>query len=194
VNKAIFLDRDGTINEEVNYLKRPEDIRLYPNTIKALLNFKDSGFLNIIITNQSGIARGYFTEEELSIIHNELRKLIAGDNDGKELIDDIFYSPFHEEGIIDKYKSKSEDRKPNTGMIRKAILKHGIDIKESYFIGDSFTDMLCAENAGLKKILVETGYGKEDILKCRSENIQLDYIAGNLYEASLYLRNLQTNK
>lgn len=192
--KAIFLDRDGTINEEVNYLKRPEDIRLYPNTIKALRNFKDSGFLNIIITNQSGIARGYFTEEELSIIHIELRTMIAGENGGKELIDDIFYSPFHKEGIVEKFKSDSDDRKPNTGMIRKAVLKHSIEIKESYFIGDSFTDMLCAENAGLKKILVETGYGREDILKCRSENIQLDYIAGNLYDASLYLRELQTNK
>lgn len=77
-------------------------------------------------------------------------------------------------------------------MIRKALLKYGIDIKESYFIGDSFTDMLCAENAGLKKILVKTGYGREDILKCRSENIELDYVAADLYDASLYLRNLQT--
>jgi D-glycero-D-manno-heptose 1,7-bisphosphate phosphatase len=192
VSKAIFLDRDGTINEEVNYLKRPEEIRLYPNTIKALRNFKDSGFLNIIITNQSGIARGYFTEEDLSIIHIELRKLLSDDIDGKELIDDIFYSPFHTEGIIEKYKLYSEDRKPNTGMIRKALTKHNIDITESYFIGDSFTDMLCAENAGLKKILVETGYGVKDLLKCRSEKIEIEYIAKDLYDASQYLRNLQT--
>ena len=192
MSKAIFLDRDGTINEEVNYLKRPEEIRLYPNTIKALRNFKDSGFLNIIITNQSGIARGYFTEEDLSIIHIEFRKLLTDDIDGKELIDDIFYSPFHAEGIIERYKMNSEDRKPNTGMIRKALTKHNIDITESYFIGDSFTDMLCAENAGLKKILVETGYGGNDLSKCRSEKIEIEYIAKDLYDASQYLRNLQT--
>jgi HAD superfamily hydrolase (TIGR01662 family) len=77
MRKAIFLDRDGTINEEVNYLKRSEDIRFYPNTKKALRNFKNSEFLNIIITNQSGIARGYFTETVLEEIHSEFRKLLT---------------------------------------------------------------------------------------------------------------------
>ncbi len=118
MSKAIFLDRDGTINEDVIYLKKTEDIKFFPNTIKALRNFKRSGFLNIIITNQSGIARGYFTEDDLDKIHSEFRKLLK-DNDS-ELIDDIFYSPYHEEGIIEKYKRESEDRKPGTGMIRRA--------------------------------------------------------------------------
>ena len=191
MRRAIFLDRDGTINEEVNYLKRPEDIRLYPNTFKALRNFKDSGFLNIIITNQSGIARGYFTENDLNNIHSELKKLLT-DKEGTELIDDIYYSPFHEDGIVEKYRKRSDDRKPNIGMIRKAKAGHGINLKESYFIGDSFTDMLCAENAGLKKILVETGYGTKDITKCRTESIKLDYVASDLYDASEYIKNLQT--
>lgn len=190
MRRAIFLDRDGTINEEVNYLKRPEDIRLYPNTFKALRNFKDSGFLNIIITNQSGIARGYFTEEDLNNIHSELKKLLT-DKEGTELIDDIYYSPYHEDGIVEKYRQKSDDRKPNIGMIRKAKAGHGIDLKESYFIGDSFTDMLCAENAGLKKILVRTGYGMQDFLRCRTERIKLDYIASDLYDASEYIKNIQ---
>lgn len=190
MRRAIFLDRDGTINEEVNYLKRPEDIRLYPNTLKALRNFKDSGFLNIIITNQSGIARGYFTEEDLNNIHSELKKLLT-DKEGTELIDDIYYSPYHEDGIVEKYRQKSDDRKPNIGMIRKAKAGHGIDLKESYFIGDSFTDMLCAENAGLKEILVRTGYGMQDFLRCRTERIKLDYIASDLYDASEYIKNIQ---
>ncbi len=191
MSRAIFLDRDGTINEEVNYLKSPEDISLYPNTLKALRNFKDSGFLNIIITNQSGIARGFFTEEDLNNIHSELKKLLT-DKNGIELIDDIYYSPFHEDGIVEKYRQSSDLRKPNIGMIRKAEAKHIIDLKESYFIGDSFTDMLCAENAGLKKIMVETGYGKNDILKCKTEMIGIDYVAKDLYEASEFIKNLQT--
>jgi len=186
--KAVFLDRDGTINEDVNYLKKAEDIKFFPNTIKALRNFKRSGFLNIIITNQSGIARGYFTEADLKIIHSEFRKLLT--EEGTELIDDIYYSPFHTEGIIEMYRKESEDRKPGTGMIRKSVLKHNIELKESYFIGDSYTDMLCAKNSGLKKILVKTGYGKTDIDKCRKENIEIEYLAKDLYDASLYLQNI----
>jgi D-glycero-D-manno-heptose 1,7-bisphosphate phosphatase len=196
VSKAIFLDRDGTINEEVNYLSKAEDIRIYPNTPQALRIFKDSGFLNIIITNQSGIARGYFTEKDLNEIHIVLKNVLAEMENipGDELIDDIFYSPYHIEGVIDKYKKESDDRKPDTGLIRKAQVKYNIDLKESFFVGDSFTDMLCARNAGLKGILVETGYGLKDIVKCRKENIEIEYFAKDLLDASMYIRKLITNK
>jgi len=187
MNKAIFLDRDGTINEEVNYLKFIKDIRIFPNTIEALRNFKTLGYLNIIITNQSGVARGFLSEEELNNIHSEFRKLLSDDNDG--LIDDIFYSPYHPEGIIEKYKKDSPDRKPGTGLILKAKEKYNIDLKESYLIGDSLVDMQCAENSGLKKILVKTGYGEETIKKCISGNISIDFFAGNLFEASEFICN-----
>ena len=100
MNKAVFLDRDGTLIEEVNYLKKKEEISIYPETIKALRNFKKSGYLNIIITNQSGIARGYFSEDDLDAVHIELRKMLTAD--GQELIEDIYYSPFHIDGIIEK--------------------------------------------------------------------------------------------
>lgn len=187
MSKAIFLDRDGTIIEEVNYLKRPEDIRVFPETLHALRNFKESGFLNIIITNQSGIARGYFTEDDLQKIHAELRNHLR--ENGKELIDDIFYSPFHKEGIVSRYKQDSDDRKPKTGLIRKAVSKHDIDLMESYFIGDSFTDMLCGENAGLKKILVATGYGNDDLDKCKTAKLNIDYFAKDLKDASEFILN-----
>ena len=190
MNKAIFLDRDGTINEEISYLKSPEEIKIFPNTLQALRKFKDLGFLNIIITNQSGIARGYFTEQDLQKIHVRLNELLKDNQDN--LIDGIFYSPFHKEGIIEKYKRDSEDRKPETGMIRKAKQKHDIDLNESYFIGDSFTDMLCAKNAGLKKILVKTGYGENDLEKCSKENIEIDYYAKDLFDASEYINDVQT--
>ncbi|MEO8666446.1 MAG: HAD family hydrolase [Ignavibacteria bacterium] len=190
MNKAIFLDRDGTLNEEVNYLKRPEEIKLIPDSIKALQIFKSLGYLNIIITNQSGVARGFISEEDLSKIHSELiQQLKEKDH---SLIDDIFFSPFHPEGIIEKYKIESEDRKPSIGLIRKAQSKHDIDLTESFFIGDSLTDMLCAHNAGLKRILVRTGNGNEDYEKCLKENIRLDYYAMDLYDASKYIKQLQT--
>jgi len=152
MTKAIFLDRDGTINEEVNYLRNIKDIRIFPGTTEALQKFKFLGYINIIVTNQSGIARGFLTEEELNIIHNKFRNILTSEN--QELIDDIFYSPFHKDGVIKKYISDSPDRKPGVGMILKAKQKHNIDISQSFFIGDSKSDMKCAENAGLKKIFI----------------------------------------
>lgn len=185
MRKAIFLDRDGTINEEVNYLKSIKDIRIFPNTVKALQKFKNLGYLNIIITNQSGIARGFLNEDDLHNIHNALKGFLKIND--KDLIDDIFYSPYHAEGIIEKYKKDSPDRKPGTGMILKAVSKHDISIKESFFIGDSLSDMQCAENAGLRKILVKTGYGSKDYDKCLSQNISLDYTAEDLFDASDFI-------
>lgn len=192
MNKAIFLDRDGTIIEEVNYLKRPEEIKIIPNAVKALQLFKTLGFLNIIITNQSGVARGFISESELNSIHSGLIQQLKEKDEDQELIDDIFFSPFHPEGIIEKYKIVSEDRKPSIGLIRKAQSKHNIDLKESYFIGDSLTDMQCAGNAGLKKILVKTGYGNEDYEKCLKAEIKIDFYAVDLYDASMFVNKLQS--
>jgi len=185
------LDRDGTINAEVNYLTKSKDINIFPNILKSLQIFKGLGFLNIIVTNQSGIARGFLTENDLNNIHKEFRKLLKENN--KDLIDDIFYSPYHIDGTVAQYKFDHEDRKPGTGMILKAKLKYDIDLSESFFIGDSLTDMQCAENAGLRKILVKTGYGKSDYEKCKKENIKLDYFAEDLYDASSYLSEINLN-
>lgn len=192
MSKAVFLDRDGTINEEVNYLKNSGELKLYPNTLPALQTLKSLGFLNIIITNQSGIARGYFSEEDLNEIHVDLKKLLTNDKTGFTLIDDIYYSPYHPDGIIEKYKRHSEDRKPDTGMIRKAVEKFDVNIGESYFIGDSFADMQCAENAGLAKIMVKTGYGAEDSVKCAEAGISIEYLARDLYDASQHIKNSLT--
>lgn len=192
MNKAIFLDRDGTLIEEVGYLKRIEDIRIFPNTKSALEKFKSLGFLNIVVTNQSGIARGYLTPEVLDSIHLEIRKELR--KDSVDLIDDLFYSPYHREGVIREFSIDSEDRKPGTGMISKAESKHNIAIEESFFIGDSFTDMKCAENAGMKRILLKTGYGINDYRKCIDEKINIDYYAGDLFDASLYIESILKNK
>jgi D,D-heptose 1,7-bisphosphate phosphatase len=189
MSRAIFLDRDGTLIEEVNYLKRTDEIKVFDPVKEALRTFKNLGFLNIIITNQSGIARGYITENDLKEIHNELLFLLT-DEKGV-LIDDIFYSPYHIEGIIEEYKTESEDRKPATGMIKKAIEKYSISPEESYFVGDSYSDMKCAENAGIKPILVKTGYGERDLEKCINENIKLEYIAEDILSVSDYIERVQ---
>jgi histidinol phosphatase-like enzyme len=127
----------------------------------------------------------FFTEEDLDNIHKELKKNLRYKD--IELIDDIFYSPYHIEGIIEKFKIDSADRKPNIGMILSASAKYNINLSESFFIGDSYADMKCAENAGLKKILVKTGYGSETLLKCEKDNVHIDFVAEDLNEASDFI-------
>jgi D,D-heptose 1,7-bisphosphate phosphatase len=188
LNKAIFLDRDGTINEDVHFLTKIEDIKIFDGVKEALLNFRQNGFLNIIISNQSGVARGYLTMDELKIITGEILKVLK--NDEKSLINDVFYSPYLAEGKIEEYKIDHDDRKPKTGMIVKAINKHHIDKSKSWMIGDSLTDMQCALNAGLKKILVKTGKGKTELIKCNEVNIVPEYVAENLLDASEYILKL----
>ncbi len=187
MQRTIFLDRDGTINREVNYLVNTVDLEIIPGVKNALAVFKELGYLNIIITNQSAVARGFLSEDKLNEIHNELKRLLI--KDGKSLIDDIFFSPYHIEGKIEKYKIESHDRKPNIGLILKAKEKYNIDIGKSFFIGDSYTDMKCAENSNMKRILVLTGYGNEELIKCKDDKIEIDYIAKDLLTASEFIRN-----
>lgn len=184
-NKAVFLDRDGTINEEVNYLKSPDEIRILPGVAEALLSLKNSGFLNIIVTNQSGIARGYFTENDLDAIHKTLASLLVFE--GKQLIDDILYSPYHPEGVVEKYRTDSRERKPGTGMIDIAAAKHKLDLKESFLVGDSFVDMQCASNAGVRMIMVMTGYGRRDLEKCGKHGLVPDHVAEDLPDAARFI-------
>ena len=185
-SKAVFLDRDGTINEEVNYLTRAEDLKVFDFSHKALSIFRKLGFLNIVITNQSGIARGFLTEEELIAVHQELLSRL--DQNGRPLIDSIYYSPYHPDGSVKEYSKVSSDRKPGTGLIEKAVAKFGIDLSESYFIGDSLTDMQCAANAGLKAIMVATGYGARDYGKCLEAGIAPVFFAKDLLEASEFIQ------
>ena len=185
MKKAIFIDRDGTINFDVGYLSKIEDIFIFDGVAESLKSLKESGFLNLVITNQSGIARGYFTESDLKYIHCEFDRQLT--KDGLKLIDDIFFSPYHIEGKIQEYTKDSNTRKPGTGMIEEAVNKYNIDLSDSYFIGDSIVDMQCAENAGIKKILVKTGYGAGTIQKCEELKIGIEYIAIDFADASKYI-------
>lgn len=188
MNKAVFLDRDGTINEDVNYLTSKEELVIFPRAKDALAKLKALGFLNIVITNQSAIARGYLTEETLREIHDEMDSVLTVD--GHSLIDDYYYSPHHVDGVIPEFTGESEDRKPGTGMIEKAVKKYDIDLKESFLVGDSLVDMKAAENAGLRKILVKSGSGTKTRDECINDGITIDYYAEDLEDASNYIEKL----
>ena len=161
--KAIFLDRDGTINEYVGFLKNKDDLKLIPGVAEAIKKINDSGYLAIVITNQPVIARGEVTFKELDDIHKRLETLL-GENGA--YLDDIYYCPHHPdkgfEGEVPELKIVCECRKPNTGMLLKAAEEHNIDLSSSIVVGDSTLDIKLAENANMKSILVQTGQAGKD--------------------------------
>lgn len=161
--KAIFLDRDGTINEYVGFLRKEEDFRLIPGVSEAIKKINNSGYLAIVVTNQPVIARGEVTEEELEEIHKKMETLLGLDG---AYIDDIYYCPHHPdkgfEGEIPELKIECDCRKPKTGMLEKAAREHYIDLSSSIMIGDSTLDIKMAENAGMQSVLLKTGQKGED--------------------------------
>lgn len=170
--RAIFLDRDGVINKEVGYLSTPDNLELIEGSIEALKILKEKGYLLIIITNQAGIARGYFTEKAVEKIHIKLIKILK---EKKIFLDDIFYCPHHPE-----FTGDCECRKPKPGMIFKAKKKFNINLKKSFMIGDTLRDIETGKNAQCITVLVLTGYGIEERKKI--DSIQPDYIFSNLFE------------
>ncbi len=137
MNKAIFLDRDGTLNPDPGYISNPDDYELYDGVKEALAKLKKAGYLLILITNQSGISRGLFTEEQLDKVHNKMKRLLK---EGSVTLDAIYYCPHHPDH---PYKGVSDCncRKPKPGLILQAIKEFDIDVKKSYMIGDRTSDI-----------------------------------------------------
>ena len=161
MKKTIFLDRDGTINVEKDYIYKSEDLIFEEGTIEALKTFKNLGYILIVISNQSGIARGYFTEEDLNIFNNNMNEILK--RNGIE-ITEFYYCPHHPDGI-GEYKKVCECRKPNNKMIEDAIKKYNIAREKSYMIGDKTSDIGAGLKSNLKTVLVKTGYGLKDMEK-----------------------------
>lgn len=147
INKCFFFDRDGVLNKDKGYISKIKDIELYPKIGQAIYYCNKKGYLVIIITNQSGIGRGLITISQLNNIHNFIKKKIRRN---KAYIDDIFFCPYHPSAKIKKYIKISNDRKPNPGMILKAIKKWKIDSAKSFMIGDKVSDRSASKAAGVK--------------------------------------------
>jgi D-glycero-D-manno-heptose 1,7-bisphosphate phosphatase len=152
VNRAVFLDRDGTIIEDKDYLHRPDQVVVYPGVPAALKRLQDAGFKLIIVTNQSGVGRGYFTLEDVHGVHEHLCAKLARDG---VRIDKIYIAPEHP-------NAPSPGRKPSPQFLFDARDEFDLDLAESFMIGDKRIDLECGWNAGVRKsILVRTGYGAE---------------------------------
>lgn len=154
MNKAVFFDRDGTLNEEVHYLHRIEDFKWIEGAIDAIKYCNDNGYLAIVITNQSGVARGYYPEADIIKLYDWMNKDLK--MYGAHL-DGIYYCPHLIDGTIQKYAVECECRKPKPGMLFKAQRDHDIDLKASFLIGDGARDVECAEAAGVKGIHYQGG-------------------------------------
>jgi len=151
MRKAVFLDRDGTLNVEVNYLYKPEDLRFIPGIIEAIRFWNEAGYLVVVVTNQAGVARGYYSEDDVIRLHEYINQQLetAGAH-----IDAFYYCPHHPEYGIGKYKVDCNCRKPKTGMLEKAISDFDIDVQESYLFGDKPSDIEAGEKLGIKSFLV----------------------------------------
>ncbi len=154
---AIFMDRDGTVSYEVGYVNHLDRYAIMPGTAEAIAKINASGFLAVVITNQAGVARGYFKEELIGRVHEKLKRLLAVK--GAHL-DGIYYCPHHPDVGDPPYRQRCTCRKPEPGMIITAQKDLNIDLSASYIIGDSIKDIETGINAGVKGILLLTGYGR----------------------------------
>jgi D-glycero-D-manno-heptose 1,7-bisphosphate phosphatase len=178
---AVFLDRDGTITEEMGYINHLDRVQLYPWAAEAIRRLNRAGRRVIVVTNQSGVARGVFTEDLLHQVHQKIGFELAA---RRAKLDAIYYCPHHPEGPLDAYRVRCQCRKPATGMVLDAAKRFQIDLASSFVVGDSYRDMQLGFNAGARTILVMTGYGRGEYEHHRSRWTRLpDRIAENLLEA-----------
>ena len=172
-NKFVLLDRDGVINVEKSYLHKIEDFEYEKNVVEGLLKLRDLGYKFAIITNQAGIARGYYTKED----YLKLQNFIEDDLMKKGIkIEKSYFCPHHP-NVTGKYGIECDCRKPNTGNFELAIKEFDIDVKNSFMIGDKITDLIPAEKLGITPVLVKTGYGLESLKKL--EGTKLNSIVVN---------------
>lgn len=201
--KVIFLDRDGTMNEEVHYLHKPEDLKLLPGVGQAVRRFNEAGYQVVVVTNQAGVARGYYTEQDVTELHAYLNRMLM--EEGAH-VDAFYYCPHHPEHGIGPYKTECRCRKPGIGMFEQAeqAFKDGINKEESYMIGDKLLDVEAGHRYGVRSVLVGTGYGREVREEQRNKGLldadgncldgSYDFYAEDLVQAAEWILRDQSTK
>jgi D,D-heptose 1,7-bisphosphate phosphatase len=183
-NTAVFLDRDGTINEEVGYLDSIDKLNLFAYTAEAIRLINKSGMKAVVITNQSGVAKGYFTEDFVRTVHERIQEMLR---ERGAFIDAFYYCPHHQTEGIGVYLQSCACRKPEAGMLIEASKELDIDLRRSYTVGDMLKDIQVARTVGAKGILVKTGYGintiEKNLTSASPEICQPSYIAEDILDA-----------
>jgi D-glycero-D-manno-heptose 1,7-bisphosphate phosphatase len=176
VKAAVFLDRDGTLIEDVGYLDRLDRIALFPWTVDAVRALNRAGLVVVVITNQSGIARGFFTETFVADAHRHLSARIAA---GGARIDAYYYCPHHPDGTVEAYRRQCDCRKPASGLVEKAVRDLDLDPGRSFVVGDKWLDVGLARAVGARGILVRTGTGAAEEARPQP-GVSADAIVDNL--------------
>jgi D-glycero-D-manno-heptose 1,7-bisphosphate phosphatase len=176
-NRAVFIDRDGTLIEHVPYITKPSEVKLKPNIGRALRLLRDRGYLLVLVTNQSGVGRGYLTEDTLSEIHDELKSQLYEQG---VWLDQIYYCPFHPQATLAEYRENSPMRKPAPGMLELASSEMEIDLHDSWMIGDDDRDVEAGQGAGCKTIFIES-YNADGV---KRGNSNPDFKVVNFQEAA----------
>ncbi|MDQ2824096.1 MAG: HAD family hydrolase [Verrucomicrobiota bacterium] len=166
---AVFLDRDGTLMRDVDYCGNPKDVDVFPGAPEALQTLRNRGYKLFIITNQSGIGRGFFTEEQYHEVEREVLRQL-----GEVLIDATYFCPHGPDHVCGC-------RKPEPGMVFQAAHDHNLDLARSFFVGDKDSDIQCGRGAGVKTILVHTGYGQY------ADQSAADFVATDLAAAANFI-------
>lgn len=176
----MFIDRDGTLNEEREYISTPGDLHMIPGAAAAVRKLNVHGVATCVFSNQSGIGRGFFTEDDLVHIHDALVGKLR--HEGAAL-DRIYYCPHHPTEGIGKYRIDCDCRKPKPGMLLRGAMELNLDLTRSFVIGDSVVDIQAGNSVGAKTILVLTGYGTTSLDTCTKENIAINHVAPTIMEA-----------
>jgi D-glycero-D-manno-heptose 1,7-bisphosphate phosphatase len=180
MNRAVFIDRDGTLSEEVGYINHPERFRLFPYSASAIKHLNENGWLAIVTTNQAGVARGYFSEAMIQTVHQGMQGDL--EKDGARL-DAIYYCAHHPSVGEPPYQLDCDCRKPKPGLITRAAADFDIDLTQSWMVGDRYSDIQLARNAGVKSAFVLSGYGRGEWEHQRqSWTAQPDMVGNDLLE------------
>ncbi|MBM9537136.1 D-glycero-beta-D-manno-heptose 1,7-bisphosphate 7-phosphatase [Desulfobulbus alkaliphilus] len=182
---AVFLDRDGTINEQMGYINHISRFHLLPGVGRAIRALNECGLPVVVVTNQSGLARGYFPASLLDEVHREMHRLLALEG---ARVDGIYICPHHPEAKEERYRQHCNCRKPKTGLIEQAATELGLDPASSYIVGDRWSDLRCGAAVGAATVLVLTGYGQGDAAYIGPKQaVQPDYVASDLEEAARWI-------
>lgn len=185
MNRAVFLDRDGVITQEPpHYAHRVEDLKFIPRSPEAIRLLNENNFMVIVVSNQSGIARGYYQEEDTSTFNQAMEKKLT---EIGAHIDAVYYCPHHPEAKIEEYRIDCDCRKPKNGMFKMAEKSMNIDLKQSFIVGDRWSDIEAGRSVGCGTTLVKTGHGVQSL---DNNTITCDHIANDLYDAVEHILSL----